>query len=77
MNDLELEQLLAFEPGFDPIKWQESNPTYHLCIFKLNPEQLKAWGEEATDIRKKIEAKAQESAEMTAVKLGRPSSHLI
>jgi len=51
-----LPQLCAF---FDPIRWQEQNPHPHLSVWKLNAEQLKDWGEVATDIRKSINKKAE------------------
>ena len=44
---------------FDPMKWQATNPQHHLCIYKLNQEQLKECGEEAKEIRQKINRKAK------------------
>jgi tRNA A37 threonylcarbamoyladenosine biosynthesis protein TsaE len=44
---------------FDPIKWPEQNPMVHPEVYKLNPAQLKMWGEEATEIRKKIIKKSE------------------
>ena len=41
------------------MKWQATHPQHHLCIYKLNQEQLKEWGEEATEIRQKINRKAE------------------
>jgi len=31
----------------------------HLCVFKLNVDQLKDWGEVSTDIRKRIVQKSE------------------
>ena len=44
---------------FDPITWQATHPQHHLCVYKLNQEQLKDWGEMATEIRQKINQKAE------------------
>ena len=59
MAAIQLEGLPQLCSFFDPIKWQEQNPHPHLCVFKLNVEQLKDWGEVATEIRKSINKKAE------------------
>ena len=59
MNAIKLERLPRLVAYFDPIHWQETNPQHHLCIYKLNQEQLKDWGETATEVRKKIMKKSE------------------
>ena len=59
MAGIKLEGLPPLWTHFDPIRWQAQNPQYHPEVYKLNPEQLKYWGEEATEIRKKIIKKAE------------------
>ena len=59
MEAIKPEGLPPLISQFDPIKWQATNPQHHLCIYKLNQDQLKEWGEEATEIRQKISRKAE------------------
>ena len=59
MNSIKLERLPRLVAYYDPIHWQETNPQHHLCIYKLNQEQLKDWGETATKVRKKIMKKSE------------------
>ena len=59
MNAIKLEGLPPLITYFDPVHWQETHPQHHLYIYKLNQEQLKDWGEEATEVRKKIMKKSE------------------
>ena len=59
MEEIELTDLSMLLTHFDPIRWQAQNPHPHLCVYKLNPEQLKDWGEVVTEIRQKIVKKAE------------------
>ena len=52
---------------FDPIKWLASNPMYHPTVYQLNQDQLKGWGEEVTEIRRKIQLKAKNYEHYKAV----------
>ena len=58
LDEIDEEALPQLGVHFDPIKWQETNQQYHLCVYKLNEDQLKMWGEEVTEIRQKIMKKA-------------------
>ena len=60
MAAIKLDGLPLLWSYFDPIKWQELNSHPHYEVFKLNPEQLKDWGEEATNIRKNILKKSKQ-----------------
>ena len=59
MAAIKLEGLPQLCSHFDPIRWQEQNKHPHLSVWKLNEEQLKDWGEVATDIRKNINKKSE------------------
>ena len=59
MAAIKLEGLPQLCAHFDPIKWQEQNKHPHLSVWKLNEEQLKDWGEVATEIRKSVNRKAE------------------
>ena len=59
MAAIKLDGLPQLSSYFDPIRWQEQNPQPHLCVYKLNEEQLKDWGALATTIRKGISQKAE------------------
>lgn len=68
MHAVKMEGLPQLVTYFDPIHWQATNPQHHLCIYKLNQEQLKDWGEIATEVRKKIMKKAQNHQEYSEPK---------
>ena len=59
MAAIKLEGLPQLCSHFDPIRWQAQNPQPHFAVYKLNPDQLKDWGEEATKIRKNILKKSE------------------
>ena len=59
MDDIDIVGLPRLVTYFDPITWQARNPQHHLCIYKLNEDQLKMWGEEATEVRQKIMRRAK------------------
>ena len=44
---------------FDPTKWYANNPMQHPTVYQLNRDQLQGWGEEITEIRRKILKKAE------------------
>ena len=50
---------------FDPDSWVENNPIQHPQIYKLNEEQLQAWAEDVTEIRKTIDQKAERYERLT------------
>lgn len=59
MAAIKLDGLPQLCTHFDPIKWQEQNKHPHLSVWKLSEEQLKDWGEVATETRKNINRKSE------------------
>ena len=59
MDEIDLNTRPRLHVHFDPIKWLATNPMQHPTVYQLNQDQLKGWGEEATEIRRKILLKAE------------------
>ena len=59
MDDIDLDSKPRLQVYFDPNKWVGDNPMQHPSVYQLNEEQLRAWAEDATDIRRKIMKKAE------------------
>ena len=59
MDEIDLNTRPRLHVHFDPIKWLATNPMQNPTVYQLNQDQLKGWGEEATEIRRKILLKAE------------------
>ena len=51
MADIDVADLPAHEPHFDPVAFQESNPNLQMQDYRLGEEQLKNHGVTVTMIR--------------------------
>ena len=74
MENIDISSLPMFVTHFDPIKWQEENHTYHLCVYKSNREQLQDWGEIVTEIRNKIYRHAELTQDNDEIPLESPKT---
>ena len=51
MAEIDISTVPRLQARFDPLVWPRDNPLHHPAVYSLDRDQLKVWGEEATEVR--------------------------